>query len=87
MDWRSVHDWAKWWVGGRQGEEVCLGVISLSLSLSLSVCVCVCVCGDICIGGRDRRGGPIITVYATDTADLRPSNIGKILSYLSKVPE
>ena len=56
-------------------------------------CVCVCV-SDVCVyvmcvptGGRDRRGGPIITIYATDNTDLRPSNLGKILSYLSKVPE
>ena len=38
-------------------------------------------------GGRDRRGAPIITMYATDHADFRPSNVGKVLSYLSKVPE
>ena len=38
-------------------------------------------------GGRDRRGAPIITMYATEHADLRPSNVGKVLSYLSKVPE
>ena len=63
----------------------------MCLILTLCVCVCVCVhvcaCASACVGGRDRRGGPIITVYAMDNADLRPSNMGKILSYLSKVPE
>jgi len=38
-------------------------------------------------GGRDRRGAPIITITGTEHSDLRPTNVGRLLSYLSKVAE
>ena len=38
-------------------------------------------------GGRDRRGGPIITITGTEHSSFRPINMGQLLSYLSKVAE
>lgn len=38
-------------------------------------------------GGRDRKGGPIVTIKPQDDSDVGVINIGKLMAYLSKIPE
>ena len=38
-------------------------------------------------GGRDKRGAPIITITCNEHSNVRPINVGKLLSYLSKAVE
>ena len=37
-------------------------------------------------GGRDRKGGPIVTIQPLDDSDVGPINMGKLMTYLSKIP-
>ena len=37
-------------------------------------------------GGRDKRGGPILTIQPGDRSDVGPINIGKLMAYYRKIP-
>uniref|UniRef100_A0A3Q1JLP4 Rho guanine nucleotide exchange factor 25 n=1 Tax=Anabas testudineus TaxID=64144 RepID=A0A3Q1JLP4_ANATE len=48
-------------------------------------CACVCVC--VCTGGRDKRGGPILTFPARSNHDrIKQEDLRKLVTYLSTVP-
>lgn len=39
------------------------------------------------LGGRDKNGGAIIVMQGVEGQTYLVSNVGKVLSYLSKIPK
>uniref|UniRef100_A0AAQ4RNG3 Uncharacterized protein n=1 Tax=Gasterosteus aculeatus aculeatus TaxID=481459 RepID=A0AAQ4RNG3_GASAC len=50
-----------------------------------AVCVCVCVC--CASGGRDRRGGPVLTFPSRSNHDrIRTDDLRRLIGYLAGIP-
>uniref|UniRef100_A0A665TUZ8 non-specific serine/threonine protein kinase n=1 Tax=Echeneis naucrates TaxID=173247 RepID=A0A665TUZ8_ECHNA len=49
--------------------------------------VCVCVCARITSGGRDRRGGPVLTFPSRSNHDrIRTDDLRRLIAYLAGIP-
>lgn len=52
-------------------------------NVTLSACVCVCVAS----GGRDRRGGPVLTFPSRSNHDrIRTDDLRRLIAYLAGIP-